>query len=193
MERLQLNKISPDELKTLLTSHGIQVNDWGHGESKTVAHLLQELHKGESTLQETEDGRLLRVVRGVGINVFYRDGNKLLRLREIRQVFSDGRERRRSLSTSVGEKMAADELPNEAGARALSEELGISSLGLSANYSVVDREVIPSTSFPGLWTKNTVYVFDRLITPEEYKSEGYVETQTDKTNYYAWQEVLASA
>ena len=135
MERFQLTEISADELKALLTSYSIAIDEWGYCESKTVAHLLAELHKSESTLQETEDGKLLRVVRGVGINVFYQDKGRLLRLQETRQVFSDGRGRRRDLSTSVGEKMKPDESPNEAATRTLTEELGISPFGLSPDYS----------------------------------------------------------
>jgi len=80
MERFQLTEISADELKALLTSYSIAIDEWGYCESKTVAHLLAELHKSESTLQETEDGKLLRVVRGVGINVF------LSRQRQIAKV-----------------------------------------------------------------------------------------------------------
>lgn len=187
MERILGKETTKDELLYKLLSHGIPVYTWGTGESKTLSHLLKEINTEESVIMEGQNGELLRAIRGVGINVYFCNGSNILRLKEDRQEFGDGRVRRRVLSTSVGEKMTPGELPFGAAERALKEELDLSPEGLSDTYIVEDRDIIASTSFPGLQTKNTVYVFNCFVTPQQYNPNGYIERQSDKTSYFIWE------
>lgn len=185
MEKLGL--LTLESLNAYLISHQVPTSEWGKGESKKLEHLLKELNKGECKLIESEDGSLVRVVRGVGINIFYKSGEgKLLKLKEDRQVFSDGRTRRRVLSTSVGEKLQPGETPEQAATRTLEEELQIFGYSFS-DYETVDKDLVISTSFPGLYTRNTIHVFDRFLEDKDFREEGYIEIQEDKTSYFLWE------
>lgn len=177
------------ELEQQLKSKGIPIEKWGVGESKTLENLLHELESGDSRLEEDPDLGVLRVEAGVGINVYFNEGKNSLVLVEDRQVFKDGRIRRRNLPTSIGEKMRPGESPLEAVSRAFSEELNIVAIGVIFSIGEEDRQPVSSVSFPGLWTKRKIHVFDTTMPPEYFKPEGYVEEQEDKTNYYEWRVV----
>ncbi len=173
------------KLLTLLQAHGIPLGEWGVGEAKTLSHLLSETQSGEAAVFE-EDGGLIRSTQVAALLVYCADGNHVSVLREDRQVFKDGREKRRSLETSIGEKVKPGETPMEAAYRALREELKITDrLELVTKPSVV-KGPVPSQSFPGLMTRHVIHVFEVFLPKHLYKPEGYVEEQEDKTNYYVW-------
>lgn len=175
-------------LSSFLITHGVPVHTWGTGEAKTFDHLYQEVSSGEATL--TVDGdRVIRSAEGSTVTVYYRDGARLLRLVEAKQVFKDGRERVRNLPTSVGEKLAHGEDPYAAAHRALTEELGITerlTLYLDAPST---KGPIPSPSFPGLYTRYTMHNYHVYLPEDLYHPEGYVERQKDKSSYFVWEVV----
>lgn len=173
------------DLESFLDSNNVDFKKWGVGESKTLDHLLSEINSGESELQ-VDAGRIIRKVRGAAINVYYKNKDKvLLKLIEDRQIFNDGRERRRNIDTSIGEKMHPDEVPLETAVRAMNEELDITDVILSP-IGVNKRNLTLSNSFPGLWTKNTIYLFETFLNDNQFKYEGYIEKQNDKTSYFIW-------
>lgn len=176
--------MNKSELESLLKTYKIPFDTWGAGESKTISHLLQELNLEESTLIEGSDG-IIRAETGVAIDVFYGK----LKLVEAKQVFSDGRERKRNLSTSVGEKIKPGENPLEAAARTMLEELGIVGVAFT-NYHFEEKSPVASTSFPGLLTKRSLHFFDTVLSDLQFKSEGYIEKQPDKTNYFVWKPAI---
>lgn len=189
MEKLETTDLTLAKLRDYLLSSEIPVDTWGSGTSKTIQHLIDELQSGESTLGKNENGEIIRTINGVGLNVYFEDGNNKLVLIEEEQIFNDGRKRRRKLKSSIGEKMKTGEDPVDAAKRSMLEELGMSNFKLPTTYIVEDREPVNSDSFPGLITKNTVYVFDCYVADEEFNPSGYIEEQTDKTTYFVWREV----
>jgi hypothetical protein len=46
---------------------GLPIHDYGRGEAKTIEQLWQELHSGESALEEAQDGKPLRSVSIVSV------------------------------------------------------------------------------------------------------------------------------
>lgn len=184
MDRERSLKINKEELIHYLRLFNIPFETWGTGESKTLDHLLHELNEGESLLIE-QKGQIHRIVEGVGLNVYYPTGEVLLRLHEDRQVFNNGRIRRRKLLYSISEKLKLHEPAIDGAFRCLEEELGI----LYANFTslkIENRNPIPSTSFPGLWSKGLVFVFETHLIASDFKPEGYIEYQEDKTTYFVW-------
>ncbi len=176
------------ELLALLQAHNIPLNEWGVGEAKNFNHLLSEVQSGEATVVE-ENGNLLRSAEGAVLVVYSTDGKRTWRLKEDKQVFKDGREKRRELETSIGEKMRPDESAVEAAYRALREELKITErLALTPKPSII-KGPVSSQSFPGLMTRYVMNVFEVFLPQHLFKSEGYIECQEDKTNYYTWIEV----
>lgn len=173
-------------LQSYLHSFGTPIDSWGINGTKTVRHLLNELQTGESDLEE-KDGKLMRHVTGIGINIYYKAGKQVFKLKEDKQIFSNKSVRQRNISTSLGEKMKPGELPKEAAQRALKEELGITAYELG-KPTIEDREPKVSGTYPGLLTKHYVYVFTVSLREEDYKPEGYIEVQTDKTTYFVWKE-----
>jgi hypothetical protein len=178
--------ISMGELLNLLSRFNIDINLWGKGEARTIEHLLKEINMGECQLIESNGG-LLRLVTGPGLNVFYNDGERILKLKEEKQVYSDGRVRvRADLEISIGEKLKPGESSFDAARRALSEELNISSNLELISAAPITKGPLASVSYPGLKTKYMFEVFDVYLPSEFYKPEGYIEEQIDKKNYYVW-------
>jgi len=180
------------KLLELLKVHGIPLSKWGQGQAKTVEHLLAEINSGEASLKE-DGAKIIRSSLGAVIQVYYQDGPDLLFLKEDRQVFVDGREKRRDLrnpTSSVGEKMRPGENPEEAAYRALREELDINErVSLTRHLTVSSKGPVLSDSFPGLWTMYKIHVFELFLPQHLYKADGYVEKQRDKTNYFAWTKI----
>jgi hypothetical protein len=172
------------ELERILGIQKIDWQKWGTGDSKTVDHLLNEINTGESILNG-----IIRFEKGVNIDVYYRQKETIWKLIEEKQVFTDGRVKRRNLSTSIGEKMKPGESPLETAARGMREELGIIGVAF-ASLRFEDQPLVPSTSFPGLFTKRNVFFFETTLSAEQYNPEGYREIQADKTNYFIWIRLL---
>ena len=108
---------------SILISYKIPVDEWGKGYAKTLNHLFEEIKNEECTIKEI-DGYLVRTIEYVGVRVLYEDNVTWL-LKEDRQVFNDGRIRRRKMPSSVSEKMKFGEDATISASRGISEELGI--------------------------------------------------------------------
>lgn len=175
-----------NELISKLNEYSIPINEWGTKNAKTVQHLLNEIKDKECSIVD-EDGKLVRYIEFVGVKVYYddEDGNKWY-LKEFEQIFKDGRTRRRSMKSSVSEKMKSGEDPLESAVRGVAEELGIT----VQKEQLQDGKDISfngdSASYPGLQTKYKGYQFTMSLTKEQYNPEGYVEKQSDKSTYFKW-------
>ncbi|OIO48351.1 hypothetical protein COX74_01210 [bacterium (Candidatus Gribaldobacteria) CG_4_10_14_0_2_um_filter_41_16] len=182
------NMIGEVELLALLKKYNVLVNEWGKGEAKTVWHLLSEINSGEAELIE-ENGELIRKVQGATVNVYYTDGQKILKLKEKSQVFVDGRERVRELEASIGEKLKSNESPISAVQRALFEELNITESLPFSKVSETKKGPVPSISYPGIKTEYLTHVFEVILPFCFYKPEGYIEKQKDKETIFVWEEL----
>lgn len=183
-------KINNDPLATLkggLEEAGIDTSKWGIGNAKTLEHLLKEIQEGESVLNKNENGEYLREVVVADSEIYYNspDG-KVYRLKEEKQVFKDGRERRRNLNGSVSEKMKSGEVPFDAILRGVREELGITG-NIELMDNGVEDIVLDSPSYPGLKMRKVVYKFKINLTSEQFNPEGYIEKQEDKDTYFVWE------
>ena len=175
------------ELNFYLRAFGIPTELWGKGETKTIEHLVHELKLGESNLT-IHNGKLARLISMVVANVQYEN----LILIEERQEFKDGRIRNRNLEFSLGEKILSttNESLREAVTRMLKEELGITTqaiiIGFENNYT--DEKIEESQSYPGLITIYKRTIFKVILRPNQFKPEGYIERQKDKTTYFIWKD-----
>ena len=162
-----------------------------HGvlEAKTLAHLQKEIESGETVLITGNEGELLRKVVVGGADVFYvSPEGKKYRLKEDRQVFKDGRERRRDLGQAVSEKMKPDENPNDATIRGIQEELGIGG-EIILTETGTDEQLLSSPSYPGLQSQYIRHRFEAVLSHEQFREDGYVEEQSGKSTYFVWEEV----
>ena len=178
-----------EELTALLKANHVPFDTWGTGEAKTFEHLWKEINEGESVLIE-RDNMLLRIANGSTLRVYYKKDSTLLYLKEDRQVFKDGREKKRNLAEnmSIGEKLKHGEIPAVCAWRSLAEELGITEKLPLTPRPDITRGPVPSVSFPGLHTMYTMYAFDVFLPERWFRPEGYVEKQPDKTSYFIWKE-----
>jgi hypothetical protein len=178
---------SPNELAKVLEDHNIDHTSWGQGATKTLEQLFTEVQDHESRLIEPRDTSVLgRMVRVAGVDITAHIDGKRLRLYEKEQVFHhDGSTRKRKLATSISEKIAGDELPEEAAIRGIHEELGVTYGGLLTH--IAERLVIreSSDSYPGLFSVYRTHTFAAQFSSQEYREE-YTEVQPDKTTYFAW-------
>lgn len=181
--------LATEALQKLLADAGIDTSLWGKGEAKTLAHLQKEIENGETVLVAGEKGELLRKVMFGGADVYYQspDGKKY-RLKEEKQVFKDGRERHRDLGHAVSEKMKPSEDSRTAMIRGIQEELGISG-EVALTQIGTDEEKITSFSYPGLESQYVRHKFLAILSDTQFKPEGYVEDQPDKSTYFVWEEV----
>lgn len=174
-----------------LRKAGIDISQWGKGEAKTLEHLQREIESGETILSTDAEGKIIREVLVSGADVFYvtKDGKKY-RLKEEKQVFKDGRERRRNFPWSISEKGKPGETPREMILRGIKEELG-----LEGNFQIEEAgkysptKTKDSQSYPGLVSRYTDYRFIITLNDEQFKPEGYTEKNADQTSYFVWKEV----
>lgn len=173
-------------LEAILREHDIPIHTWGTGNTKTTNSLFREILRNESKL-ELLDGALVRRTRVACVDVFFRLGEKTLRLKEERQLMGDGRTRERNLETGVNEKLVGDEDPLLGAIRGLEEELGLTRpVGLRK----VSRKDEPrdAISYPGLTTLFERHFFEIFLTEEQFRAEGYVEEESGKKTYFVWKE-----
>lgn len=186
-----MNFTSEESLNEYLQKRGISTSTWGKGATKTVAQLFKELQNGECSFIEPENNKCCIRMHVVNVDVFYKDesGNKFYLIEE-RQVFKNNSERKRTwLPTSLAEKMKPKETPEEATKRCLQEELGIIGT-LDMKYEKAQEEFVPSSAtYPGVSVKRTAHVFTLYLTKNQFKPEGYIETQPDKTTYFTWKKM----
>ncbi len=182
--------INLEKLESFLATHQVPLTEWGKGKAKTLDHLLDELTKGECYFEKGNDQfSLIRRVEGVQITVFHDTLDGRLRLNEDRQVFNDGRTRRRPSDFSVGEKMSPGETPHQSATRALAEELGIVETVPLVFKETIEQPVSPSTSYPGLGVRHRDHTFEVILPTSAYRPEGYIEIQPDKKSYFQWHKI----
>jgi hypothetical protein len=189
MENFEKKEHFPtDALKKQLADAGIDTSSWGTGQAKTLEHLQKEIESGETILITGKAGELLRRVVVGCADIYYQspDGKKY-RLKEDRQVFKDGRERRRNLGQAVSEKMKPGEDIKEAMIRGIQEELGISG-EINLTETGTDEQIITSPSYPGLKSQYIRHKFQAMLNDEQFNPGGYVEEQSDKSTYFIWEE-----
>lgn len=169
-------------LEKLLKEFQIPIIHFGTGKAKKISDLLEEINNGDCEFVISQKG-LCRKVSVVRIKILYKD----FILIEDRQVFKDGRERKRELS-HLGEKIHCDEEVKTALKRACAEELGIES-SLDYISCGVEKETRYSSSYPGLKSEYLLYDFTVTLKDEQFNKEGYVEKDekgTGLTTYFKW-------
>jgi hypothetical protein len=178
-------------LQDYLEHAGVDMSAWGHEDAKTVEHLSAELEQGESTLELTVEGRIRWMVGVVMVDVIYLpNSGGAYHLYEDRQEFRDGRVRKRSMESSIGEKMKRTETSSEAALRALQEELEVD----QPKYLYYIEHARPerdSVSYPGLLSLQDLHTYTAILDQDAFQPEGYVEKQADKTNYYVWSKLYS--
>jgi hypothetical protein len=181
---MNVNFSSPQELNTFLIDRGIQPNKWPN---KTIENLFQELKEGESRIEITDNGKLLRSVNVVSVRLSH--GNDILI--EEKQVFKkDGKERKRN-GMYVDEKMKSNESPAETALRGIQEELGLKVETLRQKIigqePQLEEEITENSfSYPGLQGCYRKYIYKAELDQDQYDPKGYIEYQNDKTSYFVW-------
>ena len=174
--------ITKSKLEEYLKKFNIDTDLWGKGRSKTINHLFNEIIRGETELVVDGD-KLVREVSALSIIVRY--GDKILK--EDKQVFNDGRTRKRKMTASVAEKLDKDD--NDlisAVKRGIKEELGFDT---EENQITHTRDITRyrySESYPNLFTKIVLFGFKIELNESQYDPNGYIEIQEDKKTYFKW-------
>jgi hypothetical protein len=183
------NELILNALRQQLESAGIDLSEWGEGQTKTLTHLQREIENGETVLITSEKGELLRRVVVSSADIFYfSPAGKKYRLKEDKQVFKDGRERKRDLKQAVSEKVKLNEDPKNTIIRGMREELGIEG-EISLTETGIDEQLLSSFSYPGLQSQYIRHKFETILTDQQFKFDGYIEKQEDKSTYFVWEEV----
>ena len=85
--------------------------------------------------------------------------------------------------------MKPDELPEDAAVRALSEEIGVSSV--LSHYVIGEEEkMYTPPTYPGLESRYSTFSHLVQIGASDFKPDGYIEYQEDKVNYYVWKQLV---
>ncbi len=175
-----------DDLQLWFEEVGIDVANWGRGESKHIEDLWEEISSGETVLQDDPPLRILNVVQ-----VIIRKNDTILM--EIEQEFDTGR--RRSRNRPPSEKMKPDEGYIVAALRCINEELGLDSQKVVLDIETYKQElqILDSPSFPGLQTKFNIHSIEAVVEglPEEdfwrenvaFHSEG---SDPVKRHHWGW-------
>jgi hypothetical protein len=179
--------INLDQLLQRLLAARIPIDEYGKGAAKTINHLLSEINEGEAILTVDTNKNVYRQVNVLWLDVICNlsNGDAYI-LKEDRQEFKDGRVKVRSLDSSIGEKLKPFETIEEGVARALQEEIGVDKIDSLYDIGYQERTFIPDT-FPGIESTYKMYKFASVIPETSFVPEGYIEEQSDKTNYYTWE------
>lgn len=164
---------------------------YGKGDAKTVEDLDKEISEGETEII-WEPVRVVRVAR---LKVVYSDGEKDFEIYENRQVFADGRVRRRNIE-GLCEKLKVNEQPNDGALRCLREELGLSDEAIKAckitHIATNNSLECESLSYPGLKSRYRFYEYIVVFPGKYWKPEFVEETKDGAKYYYCWMEVSNS-
>lgn len=178
-----------ESLRQLLEGHGFDTAQWGVGATKTVDALWTEVEEGETEIVLL-DGELVRRTSVAAINVTARSTDGVqYHLREEKQVFMNGSERRRNLITSLAEKIKPGEDTLAATLRALHEELGIVISPANVTYSGEQVLEKNSQTFGGIRTQLLLKIAQVEIATQDFNPDGYVERQPDKSVYFTWEAI----
>jgi len=172
----------------MLKDHGVDTDLYGTGTFKTIGHLFQEMKEGETELT-SENGKLVRRVQFVGARILYKKDGEWLRLFEEKQIFKDGRERRRTtMPYSAAEKFKTGEDPKEVIVRGMKEELDID-ITIDQFTFYNRNEISEDSDYPGIKSFHIGYEFLVVLNDEQYIEDGYIERQKDKDVYFKWRPV----
>lgn len=150
------------------------------GRSKSFEALMAEIRAKECYIQ-WEGHQPIRLVTVAEIHVTAHDGR---RLRELKQVFSDGTVRERGHGWCA-EKIKVGEAPLSAAVRCMAEELGLK-IDRRRLHPRGEHEVAQgSGSYPGLPSRYTIHSFGLVLRLREWQ-EQYIEEQPDKVTYFGW-------
>jgi len=169
----------------MLKDHGIDTELYGTGTFKTIGHLYHEMEEGETELTD-ENGQLVRRVQFVGARIIYKKNGEWWRLFEEKQIFKDGRERRRkNMPYSAAEKFKSGEDPKEVIVRGMKEELNLDiTKDQFAFYN--KKEIENNDDYPGVKSYHIGHEFLVVLNDDQFKKEGYIERQADKDVYFTW-------
>ncbi len=181
--------IELENLEKRLQDSGINISQYGKCAAKTVKDLLKEIQDKEIILINDKNGNLLRKVRVGSIDIFYTNlKEEKFFLREEKQVFKDGRERRRNLPGSVSGKIRTNEDPKESVIREIQEELGIPTR-LNVFEEEKRIEKVQSPSYPGLTSEYLIHKFSANIEDYDFNPEGYIENGDKLTTFFVWKKI----
>ncbi len=170
------------ELRMLMKDFGVDTSTWGRDKAKTLTHLFCEVRDGECALAVTDDGRLVREVSVLCLDIEY----KGMVLREDFQLFYEGKRRReRELDASTGEKFKPGETPEQALSRLVNEEFPILSLQPKEDFKFTGDKFreSDSVSYPGLHTRYRLCFFAVELTVE---LPAITVQEPDKLVAYKW-------
>jgi hypothetical protein len=167
-----------------LKKFNVPVELYGTGGFKTVNHLFNEIKEGETVLTE-KDGKLIREVNFVGARIIYKKEGSWIHLYEEKQIFKDGRVRRRNLPYSMAEKFKLGEEPKKVLIRGMKEEIDLNITNDQFNYFNKLR-FEDNSDYPGITSFHTGYEFLVVLKDNQYVEEGYIERQSDKDVYFKW-------
>jgi hypothetical protein len=172
----------------MLKDHGINTELYGTGTFKTIGHLYHEIEEGETELTD-EEGQLVRRVQFVGARILHKKDGKWWRLYEEKQIFKDGRERRRAnMPYSAAEKFKSGEDPKEVIVRGMKEELNLDiTKDQFAFYN--KKEIENNDDYPGIKSFHIGYEFLVVLNDSQFLESGYIERQADKDVYFTWRPV----
>ncbi len=189
---------SMPELVNLLVKYDIPIERYGLSNVLPLQALLEQVLEERVKLVE-RNGKLIRSMNLVTINVFYQDGEELLELKEDRQVRIAMESKteikhtksRRKVTWSVSRKIRSVEQLREKAILALKNELGLDvnpKRLLNESYWIYSG---PSAKFPKLKDRACVYGYDLYLKPSEFQRDGYSFEDKYLRSYFYWKKVKA--
>lgn len=169
-------------LEAWLGKYGINYEEWGKNNSKSLPNLWQELEAGEVQLKDDPPLRVVDVVQ-----IFIRRDDLILV--EAEQEFFNGQRRFRNQPPS--EKVKPGETIQEAARRCLQEELGVlpKNIVLHMESHQQHQTNTNSFSYPGLPSQYNFHLLEAAVAglPEEgFWRENLAGDNIDPVKRHLW-------
>lgn len=174
------------EIIQLLDRHEVSIAGWGKGSALGFDDLLGEIARGEMLLEERE-GKLVRICEGVEIHCFHRyENGDTVKLIESALADPDLHPHRTALPSIWARRKSEKERETRSLALehpvitmldAIESELGfaesmLDTLEFAPPVELV-RPMVPSESYPGLFTERHVTMFEVYLDGDHFCEGGY--------------------
>lgn len=180
-------KTSKEEIARQLRDHGVDINQWGKGQAKTMDEFVAEIDLGSAVLMnDASDYKQIRRVVDVVLVRISAPGDPKTYLIETSETFADGR--KRDMVKLPGTKKEPHENSKQVAERVVKTMMDIG--GNKVTWVMANKEVWEdeeeSPSYPGVRTVYRKECIPGVLSSDYQKGKSWEATVTNGKKGFTW-------